>query len=364
MVKNVLDREYKRHKSEYDAAALKVLESGWYITGTELESFEQRFANYIGSPFCVGVANGLDALWIGMKALGITEGDEVLVQSNSYIATVMGITINNATPVFVEPDECFNMDVTKIEEKITDKTKAILVTHLYGQVTNMTEVVKICKKHNLLLIEDCAQSHGSKHNGQVSGSFGDLACFSFYPTKNLGAFGDGGAITTPHKEVNDFIRVYRNYGSEKRYFNKMVGINSRLDELQAALLNVKLNYLDDLNRERQAIAELYDNEIKNPYISLPKKEINSENIYHQYVIQTDYRDELIEYLNENKIGSIIHYPVPPHLSEAYAYLNLKEGSFPIAEKYAHTVLSLPIFDGMTKDEAKEVIKVINQFKSL
>lgn len=364
IIRNVLDREYKRHKKEYDAAALSVLESGWYITGNKLIEFETQFAQYIGSPYCVGLANGLDALWIGMKALGITQGDEVLVQSNSYIATVMGITINGATPVFVEPDACFNMDVSKIEEKISDKTKAILVTHLYGQVSNMTEVKRICDKHKLLLIEDCAQSHGAKHNGQVSGSFGDLACFSFYPTKNLGAFGDGGAITTPHKAVNDYIRIYRNYGSEKRYYNQMVGINSRLDEIQAALLNVKLKYLDELNQERQTIANRYDIEITNPFIILPQKEEHSEHIYHQYVIQSDVREQLIDYLNQHEISTIIHYPVPPHLSEAYADLNLKMGSFPIAEKYANTVLSLPLYDGMTQVEVDEVIKVINQFKPL
>ena len=271
MIKNVLDREYKKHKEEYDKAALDTLESGWYITGNQLKKFETEFADYIGSPFCVGLANGLDALWIGMKALGIKEGDEVLVQSNSYIATVMGITINGATPIFVEPDACFNMDVSKIEENITPKTKAILVTHLYGQVSNMDEVSKLCKKHNLLLIEDCAQSHGAKYDGKVSGSLSDLACFSFYPTKNLGAFGDGGAICTPHKEVNDFVRVYRNYGSEKRYYNQMVGINSRLDEIQAALLSVKLKYLPELNDARQKIAHRYDTEILNNNIVLPVK---------------------------------------------------------------------------------------------
>lgn len=362
MVKNIVNRHYLQHKSEYDQAAIRVLESGWYITGTELKSFETKFANYLGAKHVLGLANGLDALWIGMKALGITEGDEVIVQSNSYIATVMGITINHATPIFVEPDACFNMDVEKIEAKITAKTKAILVTHLYGQATNMTPVVELCKKHNLKLIEDCAQSHGAKHQGQMTGTFGDLACFSFYPTKNLGAFGDGGAVATPHDDVADYIRVYRNYGSEKRYYNQMVGINSRLDEIQAALLSVKLSYLDQLIDERVQVAKRYYNEIKNPLIHLPALEPSSTHTFHQFVILCDHRDALMSYLESKSISTIIHYPIPPHLSEAYQDLGYHEGDFPIAEAYAKQVLSLPMFDGITQDELTEVIQALNGFK--
>ena len=362
MVKNSINRHYLQHKSEYDQAALRVLESGWYITGNELKSFETQFSQYIGAKHCVGLANGLDALWIGIKALGIAAGDEVIVQSNAYIATVMGITINNATPIFVEPDACFNMDVDQIEEKISPKTKAILVTHLYGQATNMTRVLELCQKYNLKLIEDCAQSHGAKHNGQMTGTFGDLACFSFYPTKNLGAFGDGGAITTPHDEVANYIRVYRNYGSEKRYYNQMVGINSRLDEIQAALLSVKLTYLDVLNQERQDIAQRYYAELKNPHISLPALQENSTHVFHQFVILCEKRDELMKFLEDQSIITIIHYPIPPHLSEAYVSLGYQSGDFPVAEHYAQHVLSLPLYDGMTQDEVTEVINAVNAFR--
>lgn len=362
MVKNRLDRHYLQNKEKYDKAALDVLESGWYITGPFLEKFEKEYANYIGSQYAVGLANGLDALWIGMKALEIGEGDEVIVQSNTYIATVMGITINRATPIFVEPDRCFNMDPDKIEAAITPRTKAILVTHLYGQATNMEPIQALCKKHKLMLIEDCAQSHGAKHQGQITGKFGILGCFSFYPTKNLGAFGDGGAITTNDENLARKIRIYRNYGSEKKYYNQVVGINSRLDEIQAALLSVKLNYLDQLNAERSSIANYYLEHIRNPLVQLPSLQKNSTHVWHQFVINTERRKELIEFLDRKEIQTIIHYPVPPHLSEAYEYLGYTEGSFPIAEHYANTVLSLPLFDGMTLDEAKEVVQAVNEFK--
>lgn len=362
MIKNEMQRHYLANKEKYNNAVQKVLESGWYITGNELNLFEENFAQYIGSKHCVGLANGLDALWIGIKLLGIGKGDEVIVQSNSYIATVMGITINNATPIFVEPDECFNFDVNRIEEKITDRTKAILVTHLYGQASNMAAIKQICDKYNLLLIEDCAQSHGAKFDGKMTGSFGDLACFSFYPTKNLGAFGDGGAITTPHEELAKKIRIYRNYGSEKRYYNQVVGINSRLDELQAALLNVKLEMLDELNANRKNLANLYLGKISNSYIQLPKQQDGADHVWHQFVIRCDYRNQLVDYLNQKDIQTIIHYPIPPHLSEAYKDLGYKAGDFPIAEDFADTVLSLPLFDNMRIEEVMEVIEALNAFR--
>lgn len=362
MIKNEMQRHYLAHKEAYDKAVIGVLESGWYITGNQLKQFEDRFASYIGVKHCVGLANGLDALWIGMKMLGITSGDEVIVQANTYIATVMGITINQATPVFVEPDECFNFDVSKIEEKITPRTKAILVTHLYGQATNMRAIKALCDKYDLRLIEDCAQSHGARFEGTMTGAFGDLACFSFYPTKNLGAYGDGGAITTPHDELAQKIRIYRNYGSEKRYYNQVVGINSRLDEMQAALLNVKLDYLDQLNQARNDIADKYLSDIKNPHIVLPKRQEGADHIWHQFVVRCEQRDQLINYLNDKGIQTIIHYPIPPHLSEAYHDLGYKEGAFPITEHFAQTVLSLPLFDEMRMDEAQEVIAAINAFE--
>lgn len=361
MVKNELNRFYLAHKKELDDVFQDVMQKGWYITGTQLESFEHNFAQYVGVNYCVGLGNGLDALWIGLKALGITTGDEVIVQSNTYIATVMGITINGATPIFVEPNEFYNMDVSKIEEKITDKTKAILVTHLYGQSTHMDEIVDLCKKYNLKLVEDCAQSHGAHFKNKMTGSFGDLACFSFYPSKNLGAYGDGGAITTNSQELANKIKIYRNYGSEKRYHNQVVGINSRLDEIQAALLNVKLRYLSKLTQDRKNIATRYENELHNSLLLKPRIDSECEATWHQYVLRCEKRDELCKHLDSYNIAWIIHYPIPPHLSEAYKYLGYNLGDFPIAEKYAQEVISLPLFDGMTNDEVTEVINALNSF---
>lgn len=358
---NRLDRGFYKYQSEFENKALEVLRSGWYVLGREVSSFEEEFASYTGANYCVGLASGLDALWIAFRILGIGAGDEVIVQGNTYIASVMGITINGATPVFVEPDEYFNIDTSKIEDKITPKTKAILVVHLYGQASDMTSVVELCKKYNLRLVEDCAQAHGAKWNGKQVGTFGDIGCFSFYPSKNLGAFGDAGAIVTNSKEIADEVKVFRNYGSEKRYHNKVVGANSRLDEIQAGFLRVKLSHLDELAEEKKRICERYSNELNNVKIVLPKTRDGATHIWHQYVIKSDYRDELISYLDEQGIGTIIHYPIPPHLSEAYGYLGLKEGSLPITEKYAKTVLSIPLYNGMTEEEQDYVIEKINRF---
>ena len=354
-------RQFELHRAEYEDAALRVLRSGWYVLGNEVSAFEKEFTEYTGSRYCVGLANGLDALWIVFRLLGIGTGDEVIVQSNAYIACVMGITMNGATPVFIEPDEYYNIDTSKIETAITSKTKAILVVHLYGQASNMDAITKIAKKHNLFIVEDCAQSHGAKQNGVMTGTFGDVGCFSFYPTKNLGAFGDSGAVITNTPELDTRLRTFRNYGSEKRYHNQVVGTNSRLDEIQAALLRVKLKHLDELNAERLKICNRYLNEITNPSIILPKLRLGCETVWHQFVIRTKKRNALIDYLNSQDIGSIIHYPIPPHLSEAYTYLGHKKGSFPIAEAYADTVLSLPLYNGMTENEVSYVIKHINQF---
>ena len=358
---NRLDRGFYQYQKEFEAKAIEVLRSGWYVLGKEVQSFEQEFADYLGAKHCVGVASGLDALWIAFRILGIGYGDEVIVQGNTYIASVMGITINGATPVFVEPDKYFNIDASKIEEKITDKTKAVLVVHLYGQASNMKPVMDVCRKHNLRLVEDCAQSHGAKFGGRMTGTFGDIGCFSFYPSKNLGAFGDAGAIVTNHDRIAEDVRVFRNYGSEKRYYNKVVGTNSRLDEMQAGFLRVRLRHLDKLAEEKQAICERYLQELSNDKIILPKIRDGATHIWHQFVIRSDARDELIKYLDEKGIGTIIHYPIPPHLSEAYRYLDMKEGSLPITEEYAKTVLSLPLYNGMTKEEQKFVIDAVNAF---
>jgi len=359
---NRLDRGFFKYQKEFEDKALEVLRGGWYILGKEVNAFEQEFADYVGAKYAVGLGNGLDALWIAFRVLGIGKGDEVIVQGNTYIASVMGITINGATPVFVEPDEYFNIDASKIEEKITDKTKAILVVHLYGQASNMTPVVELCKKYNLRLVEDCAQSHGAKHKGQTTGTFGDIGCFSFYPSKNLGAFGDGGAIVTNDKKIADDVKVFRNYGSEKRYYNRVVGTNSRLDEIQAGLLRVRLSHMQELEDEKRQICERYLKELNNPIIQLPKIREGSTHIWHQFVIRCETRDDLIEYLNKKNISTIIHYPIPPHLSEAYKYLDLKEGSLPITEKYAKTVLSIPLYNGLTKEEQDYVIEALNAYK--
>lgn len=358
---NRMDRGFYKYQEEFEAKALEVLRSGWYILGSEVEAFEKEFAAYTGSAHCVGVANGLDALWLAFKVLGIGEGDEVLVQGNTYIASVMGITINGATPVFVEPDAFYNMDTSNLESYITEKTKAILVVHLYGQASKMDTITALCKKYNLRLVEDCAQSHGACFNGKMTGTFGDIGCFSFYPSKNLGAFGDAGAIVTEDAEIAAAMRMYRNYGSEKRYYNKVVGANSRLDELQAGLLRVRLKYMDELTEERRKIAERYSREIKNDKLILPTIREGADCVWHQYVIRTEKRDELMAYLNEKEIGTIIHYPIPPHLSEAYGYLGHKRGDYPITEKYADTVLSIPMYNGMTEEEQSFVIEALNAF---
>jgi dTDP-4-amino-4,6-dideoxygalactose transaminase len=252
---NRLDRGFFKYQKEFEAKALEVLRSGWYVLGNEVSSFEKEFADYEGAKYCVGLASGLDALWIAFRVLGIGVGDEVIVQGNTYIASVMGITINGATPVFVEPDEYFNIDASKIEEKITDRTKAILVVHLYGQASNMKPVMDIAHKYNLKVVEDCAQSHGARFDGKMTGTIGDIGCFSFYPSKNLGAFGDAGAIVTNDSKIADDVRVFRNYGSEKRYYNRVVGANSRLDELQAGLLRVRLSHMEELEAEKIKISE-------------------------------------------------------------------------------------------------------------
>lgn len=358
-----MDRGFYKYQEEYEKKALEVLRSGWYILGKEDEAFEKEFAEYVGTKYSVGLASGLDALWLAFRVLGIGKGDEVIVQGNTYIASVMGITINDATPVFVEPDQYYQIDADKIEEKITDKTKAILVVHLYGQAANMTKVKAICDKYNLKLVEDCAQSHGACHNGLMTGSFGDVGCFSFYPSKNMGAFGDAGAVTTNDPELSRLFKIYRNYGSEKRYYNMVVGANSRLDEMQAGLLRVKLTHMAEITEEREKLAKKYSEGIKNPLFIMPEVAENSTSVWHQFVLRIPgRRDELKQYLEDNNIATIIHYPIPPHLSEAYRYLQIGEGSLPITEQYANEVLSLPIYNGMTEEEQEYVISKLNAWK--
>lgn len=362
---NNLERQHNLHKDEYNAKAIEVLNSGWYVLGKEVKLFENEFARYIGTKHCVGLASGLDALQIAFRILDIKENNEVIVCSNAYIACVMGITMNGATPIFVEPDKYDNLDANKIEEKITKNTKAILAVHLYGQTCDMDKIMDIANKFNLKVVEDCAQAHGTSWNGKKAGTFGDIACWSFYPTKNLGAFGDGGAITTNNDEYAESFRIIRNYGASKTHYdNEVVGMNSRLDELQAGLLRVKLSHLDELNDERKAIANRYNNEIKNPLIKPLQTRPGSDNVYHQYVIHVTNgkRDDLMNYLKENEIGTIIHYPIPSPLQTAYEYLGYKNGDFPIAEQYANEVLSLPMYNGMNREEQDFIIEKINSFK--
>lgn len=282
-----LDRGFQLHQAEYESKALEVLRSGCYVLGKEVEAFEREFAAHNGAAYCVGVASGLDALQLAVRILGIGIGDEVLVQGNTYIASVMGITMNGATPIFVEPDEYYNICASRIEEKITEKTKAIMVVHLYGQASNMEEIMGIARRHGLKVIEDCAQSHDAKCNGKKTGTFGDIGCFSFYPTKNLGAFGDGGAILTNDPQIADRICILRNYGSKKRYRFEEVGLNSRLDELQAGLLRVRLPHLEELTEERERLAENYECGIDNPNIIKPKIRPACSSVWHQYVIRCE-----------------------------------------------------------------------------
>ncbi len=361
---NNLKRQYSLHADEYRKKAIEVLDSGWYILGKEVSAFEEEWAEYIGAKYCVGLASGLDALWIAFRLLDVKEGDEVIVCANAYIACVMGISINGATPVFVEPDIYDNIDADKIEAAVTSRTKAILAVHLFGQACDMTKIMNIAHKYDLKVVEDCAQSHGNKWNDKTVGTFGDVGCFSFYPSKGCGAFGDAGCIVTDDEELAQKFKVFRNYGSRIRYQNEVVGANSRLDELQAGLLRVKLKHLDEFNRERCDIAERYLKEIVNPVVRLPQIRPGADSTWHQFVVHVHNgrRDDLIDYLKEREIGTIIHYPIPPHLSEAYSYLGKKKGDYPIAEQYAGEVLSLPMYNGMTQQEQTEVINAINEFK--
>ena len=359
---NRMDRGFFQYQEEFEAKALEVLRSGWYVLGKEVSSFEEEFAKYTGARFCVGLASGLDALWLAFRILGIGTGDEVIVQANTYIASVMGITINGATPVFVEPDDLYGIDVSKVEKAITPKTKAVLAVHLYGQSCDMGALSALCKEHGLKLVEDCAQSHGACFDGKMTGTFGDIGCFSFYPSKNLGAFGDGGAIVTDDERIAKDMRMYRNYGSEKRYYNKVVGANSRLDELQAGLLRVRLSHLDELTKEKEKIAGRYLKELCSDYFELPGIRENANHVWHQFVLRSPHRDELIGYLKEKGIGTIIHYPIPPHLSEAYEYLGFHAGDFPITEQFAAQVVSIPMYNGMTDEEQEYVIGALNAFR--
>lgn len=346
------------------AAFDRVFARSWYIEGEEDKAFEQAFARYCHADHCVGVGNGLDALFFVLKAWGIGEGDEVIVPSNTYIATALAVTYVGATPVFVEPDiRTFNIDPGKIEAAITAKTKAIMPVHLYGQPCDMDLIMEIAKKYHLHVLEDCAQAHGATYKGQVIGSFGDASGFSFYPGKNLGALGDAGATVTNDKALADKVRALGNYGSDYKYHHIYQGNNSRLDELQAAFLSAKLPHLERMNAERRRIAQMYLDGIKNPEIILPYVMEDTVPVWHIFGIRCKRRAELERYLNEHGIGTNKHYPIPMHLQECYKDLGFKEGDFPIAEEISATQLSLPMYYGMTDEEVQYVIDMLNAFKT-
>ncbi len=352
----------KELDAELRAAFERVYTNSWYIDGKEDAAFEEAFAKYCCMDYCVGSGNGLDALMLALKALGVKEGDEVIVPSNTFIATVLAVTYVGATPIFVEPDiRTFNIDPTKIEEKITKKTKAIMPVHLYGQPCDMEPIMDIAKKYSLYVVEDCAQAHGALYKGRLIGTFGDAAGFSFYPGKNLGALGDAGATVTNNKELADMIRAYGNYGSDYKYHHIYKGNNSRLDELQAAFLSVKLPHLNRMNEERRRIAKCYLEGIKNSEVILPYVPNDVEPVWHIFGIRCKRRDELEAYLKEKDIATNKHYPIPIHLQECYKDLGYKEGDFPVAEEISATELSLPMYYGMTDEQIQYVIECVNSF---
>lgn len=354
-----------QYRNELVEACIRVIDSGWYIGGSELEQFEQQFASYCGTKFAIGVANGLDALILALRAwkeLGkLKDGDEVIVPSNTYIASILAISANGLTPILVEPCmDSFNIDPKKIEAALTSRTKAILPVHLYGQLADMPAIMNIAKRHKLLVLEDSAQAHGASIDGKRAGSWGDTSGFSFYPGKNLGALGDAGAITTDDDELASTLRALRNYGSHEKYKNLFQGMNSRLDEIQAAMLNVKLNHLDDEIDHRRTVARAYLQGIKNPKIMLPSVLDENAHVWHVFVIRCENRDALQKYLAENGVQTLIHYPIPPHKQQAYKQWNSM--GYPISEKIHAEVLSLPIGPVITDEQVHKVIEMVNQFK--
>lgn len=351
-------------RRELDEAYAQVMENSYFIQGEECRRFEDEFAAYCGSRYCVGVATGLDAIYLSLMALGIGDGDEVIVPSNTFIATALAVSKTGAVPVFVEPElSTYNIDCTRIEQAISPRTKAIIAVHLQGRAADMDAIMALAGRYQLKVIEDAAQAHGAKYHGRRVGALGDVAAFSFYPGKNLGALGDGGCITTNDKAVADYIRSYANYGSDVKYHHMYQGTNSRLDELQAAFLRKKLVHLDRWNAERRRIASRYFKEIKNPDIILPPENSDSfEHVYHVFVVRCQRRDELEQYLNRQGVLTVKHYPTPIHLQPAYQSMGLYEGDLPIAEEISRTVLSIPMFYGMEEAEISYVIQLLNAFK--
>lgn len=352
------------HGDEIKAAVNRVIDSGWFLQGKENKRFEEAYAKYIGTNDCIAVANGLDALYLlmrGYKEMGLMQdGDEIIVPANTYIATIIAITRNNLVPVLVEPTwEHLEIDIDKIETAITPRTKGVMIVHLYGRIAYNDKLGEICKRHGLKLMEDCAQSHGCAWKGVKTGALGDSAAHSFYPGKNLGALGDAGAVTTNDAELAKVIRALANYGSQKKYVFKYVGMNSRMAETDAAALDVKLKYLDEDNQSRQKLAAYYYENISNPYVTLPSRIPDENNVYHQFPIFCERRDELQEYLKEKGIQTLIHYPIPPHKQECYMEWNGR--SYPITEKIHKRELSIPMSQVVNWTEAESVARIINSF---
>ena len=350
-----LGAAYRELKDEIDAAVARTLASGWYIGGPEVEAFEESWSTYCGATHCVGVGNGLDALHLALKALDVGDGDEVITASNSYIATLLAISMAGATPILVEPDpETFNLDPARVEERITPRTRAILPTHLYGQPADVEAILAIARRHGLKVIEDAAQAHGARIAGRRVGAHSDAVCWSFYPSKNLGALGDAGAVTTNDPDLAARIRMLGNYGSRQRYVNEARGVNSRLDPVQAAVLAVKIPHLDAWNDRRRAIAEFYAGALAGCGVTLPVVPDWADPAWHLYVVQSDERDALAARLADAGVQTLIHYPIPPHRQQAYAELGIAQGSLPIAERLADRVLSLPIGPHLTMAQAEFV----------
>lgn len=355
-----LEKINNRFRKEIDEKIAEILAKGWYILGDANEKFTNDFADFCGTKYCIGVANGLDALNLIIRAYGFNNGDEIIVPANTYIASILAITQNGCTPVLVEPDiKTYNINPDLIEEKITSKTKAIMVVHLYGQAVQMEKIWQIAKKYNLKIIEDSAQAHGAIYQGKRCGNLGDASGFSFYPGKNLGCIGDGGCVTTNDDELAAKIKALRNYGSDYKYHNIYKGVNSRLDEIQAAVLDTKLKYLDNDNTRRRKIAKYYRENIKNAAVILPETYDENAHVWHIFAIRTKERDRLQEYLKENGIETLIHYPIPPHKQDCYKEWN--NLSYPVTEEIHKTILSIPISPVLTDNEVEKVVEVINGF---
>lgn len=346
--------------AELEQAATRVIRSGWYVLGQEVAAFESEFAHYVGSKHCVGVANGLDALILSIEALDLPPGSDILVASNTYIATILAIVRAGHKPVLVEPDlETFNMDPARLPAALTSNTRAICVTHLFGKSCRMDAICAFANEHGLKLVEDCAQSHGAKLNGQMTGTFGDAGCFSFYPTKNLGAIGDAGAVVTNDDALADRLRHTRNYGSKQKYVNRYVGFNSRLDEIQAAMLRVKLRHLDEMTAHKRALAEIYFACLPD-WVAKPVRRPDEFDVFHIFGIRHPQRDELRQHLQDHGVKTEVHYPIPPHRQDAMK--GVLSGSYPLAEELHATELSLPVSAGHGEDDVRQVCEVVRQFK--